>query len=183
MASKPRVSIYHEQAGIDGVSSLARSLRTCARRSASLSTRAFASVPTPDAQPKFSVVDHPVTADAIKPEDYFAVVKLAGTQYKVTQGDVVITEKIKEAKVGEIMDIDEVRHCSQRVLLLGNVNQTIVGLPLVEGAKVRARVEEQTLDAKIDIFKKKRRKNYRRWNGFRRQVTVLRVMDIVPIDA
>ncbi|KAI9980067.1 hypothetical protein PInf_026836 [Phytophthora infestans] len=142
---------------------LARSLRTCARRSASLSTRTFASAPAPDDQAKFSVVDHPVTADAIKPEDYFAVVKLAGTQYKVTQGDVVITEKIKEAKVGEIMDIDE-------VLLLGNVNQTIVGLPLVEGAK-------------IDIFKKKRRKNYRRWNGFRRQVTVLRVTDIVPVDA
>ncbi|EGZ23342.1 hypothetical protein PHYSODRAFT_344419 [Phytophthora sojae] len=155
---------------------LARSLRTCARRSAPLmSARAFASVPTPEA-PKFSVVDHPVTADAIKPEDYFAVVKLAGTQYKVTQGDVVIAEKIKDAKVGEIMDIDE-------VLLLGNVNQTIVGRPLVEGAKVRARVEEQTLDAKIDVFKKKRRKNYRRWNGFRRQVTVLRVTDIVPIDA
>ncbi|KAL3673045.1 hypothetical protein V7S43_002340 [Phytophthora oleae] len=154
---------------------LARSLRVCARRSASLQTRAFASVPAPKA-PKFSVVDHPVTADAIKPEDYFAVVKLAGTQYKVTQGDVVITEKIKEAKVGEIMDIDE-------VLLLGNVNQTIVGRPLVEGAKVRARVEEQTLDAKIDVFKKKRRKNYRRWNGFRRQVTVLRVTDILPIDA
>lgn len=70
-----------------------------------------------------------------------------------------------------------------QVLLLGNVNQTIVGRPLVEGAKVRARVEEQTLDAKIDVFKKKRRKNYRRWNGFRRQVTVLRVTDIVPIDA
>ncbi|ETL85858.1 ribosomal protein L21 [Phytophthora nicotianae] len=155
---------------------LARSLRTCARRSAALSTRTFASVPASDDLPKFSVVDHPVTADAIKPEDYFAVVKLAGTQYKVTQGDVVITEKIKEAKVGEIMDIDE-------VLLLGNVNQTIVGRPIVEGAKVRARVEEQTLDAKIDIFKKKRRKNYRRWNGFRRQVTVLRVTDIVPIDA
>ncbi|KAE8889146.1 hypothetical protein PF005_g17599 [Phytophthora fragariae] len=155
---------------------LARSLRACARRSSPLmSARAFASVPTPEA-PKFSVVDHPVTADAIKPEDYFAVVKLAGTQYKVTQGDVVIAEKIKNAKVGEIMDIDE-------VLLLGNVNQTIVGRPLVEGAKVRARVEEQTLDAKIDIFKKKRRKNYRRWNGFRRQVTVLRVTDIVPIDA
>jgi large subunit ribosomal protein L21 len=161
---------------------LTRGLRACARRSAPLCSRAFASAATPEvpavaaAQPKFSVVDHPVTADAIKPEDYFAVVKLAGTQYKVTQGDVVIAEKIKDAKVGEIYDIDE-------VLLLGNVNQTIVGRPLVEGAKVRARVEEQTLDAKIDVFKKKRRKNYRRWNGFRRQVTVLRVTDIVPIDA
>ncbi|GLE07077.1 hypothetical protein PINS_up021347 [Pythium insidiosum] len=126
--------------------------------------------------PKFSVVNHKVTDDEIKPEDFFAVIKLGGTQYKVTQGDVVVSEKIKHAKVGEIMDIDD-------VLLLGNVNQTIVGRPLVDGAKVRARVEEQTLDAKIDIFKKKRRKNYRRWNGFRREVTVLRVTDIVPIDA
>ena len=70
-----------------------------------------------------------------------------------------------------------------QVLLLGNVNQTIVGRPLISGAKVRARVEEQTLDAKIDVFKKKRRKNYRRWNGFRRQVTVLRVTEIVPVSA
>lgn len=70
-----------------------------------------------------------------------------------------------------------------QVLLLGNVNQTIVGRPFVEGAMVRARVEEQTLDEKIDIFKKKRRKNYRRWNGFRRQVTVLRVTDVVPVEA
>ncbi|KAG7394986.1 39S ribosomal protein L21, mitochondrial [Phytophthora boehmeriae] len=157
-------------------SALVRSLRAaaCVRRSAP--TSALRSFSAASDAPKFSVVDHPVTADAIKPEDYFAVVKLGGTQYKVTQGDVVIAEKIKSAKVGEIMDIDE-------VLLLGNVNQTIVGRPLVDGAKVRARVEEQTLDAKIDIFKKKRRKNYRRWNGFRREVTVLRVTDIVPIDA
>lgn len=68
------------------------------------------------------------------------------------------------------------------MLLLGNVNETIVGRPLVEGARVRARVEEQTLDAKIDIFKKKRRKNYRRWNGFRREVTILRVTDVLPAD-
>lgn len=124
------------------------------------------------------------------------------------QGDVVVAEKIKHAKVGEIMDLDEVRAaCSvqrtpyrllfalreagacltthlmrTQVLLLGNVNQTIIGRPFVEGAVVRARVEEQTLDEKIDIFKKKRRKNYRRWNGFRRQVTVLRVTDVVPVE-
>lgn len=91
------------------------------------------------------------------------------------QGDVVVAEKLKGAKVGEVLDLDE-------VLLLGNANETLVGRPLVAGAKVRARVEEQTVDAKIDIFKKKRRKNYRRWNGFRREVTILRVTDIVPVD-
>ncbi|TDH69473.1 hypothetical protein CCR75_007707 [Bremia lactucae] len=155
---------------------LARSLRVCTGQPAPLLMRTFASATEPNIHPRFSVVDHPVTADSIKPEDYFAIIKLAGTQYKVVQGDIVIAEKIKNAKVGEIMDINE-------VLLLGNVNQTIVGRPLVEGAKVRARVEEQTVDAKIDIFKKKRRKNYRRWNGFRRQITVLRVTDIVPINA
>ncbi|DAZ92839.1 TPA: hypothetical protein N0F65_000519 [Lagenidium giganteum] len=137
-----------------------------------LSTESAAALPSF----KASVVQHKVTEDPIQPEDYFAVVKLGGTQYKVTQGDVVVAEKIKDAKVGEIMDIDE-------VLLLGNVNETVVGRPLVEGAKVRARVEEQTLDEKIDIFKKKRRKNYRRWNGFRRQVTVLRVTEVVPAEA
>lgn len=50
----------------------------------------------------------------------------------------------------------------------------------MHGALERARVEEQTLDEKIDIFIKKRRKNYRRWNGFCRRVTVLRVTDIIP---
>ncbi|CAI5722425.1 unnamed protein product [Peronospora destructor] len=141
---------------------LTRRLYASVRQSTPLLTRALAS--DVSTMPTYSIVDHPVTADVIKPEDYFAVVKLAGTQYKVTQGDVVIAEKMKDAKV----------------LLLGNVNQTIVGRPLVDGAKVRARVEEQTLDAKIDVFKKKRRKNYRRWNGFRREVTVLRVTAIVP---
>uniref|UniRef100_A0AAV1T8G5 Large ribosomal subunit protein bL21m n=1 Tax=Peronospora matthiolae TaxID=2874970 RepID=A0AAV1T8G5_9STRA len=155
---------------------LTRVLRTCctARQPLGLA-RAFASVPSAPL-PTHSVVDHHVTGDAMTPSDYFAVVKLGGTQYKVTEGDVVIAEKIKDAKVGEIMDMNE-------VLLLGNVNQTIVGRPLISGAKVRARVEEQTLDAKIDVFKKKRRKNYRRWNGFRRQVTVLRVTEIVPVSA
>lgn len=86
----------------------------------------------------------------------------------------VIAEKIVDAPVGEILDLKD-------VLLLGTANHTIVGRPLVEGAVVRARVEEQTLDEKIDVFKKKRRKNYRRWNGFRRQVTVLRITEVVPV--
>ncbi len=85
----------------------------------------------------------------------------------------VIAEKITDAKVGTILDLDQ-------VLLLGSPNETVVGRPHVTGAKVQARVEEQTLDAKIDIFKKKRRKNYRRWNGYRRQVTVLRITDVIP---
>jgi ribosomal protein L21 len=74
---------------------------------------------------------------------------------------------------------------------------TILGRPYVEGAKVQARnkfadctlsiyctqvialVEEQAKDAKVIVFKKKRRKNYRRTKGFRREVTLLRVLDIM----
>ena len=91
---------------------LTRVLRTCctARQPAGLAfARAFASVPSAPL-PTHSVVDHHVTGDAMTPSDYFAVVKLGGTQYKVTEGDVVIAEKIKDAKVGEIMDMNEVRH-------------------------------------------------------------------------
>ena len=82
---------------------------TAARQPTALVARSFASVPSAAPLPAFSVVDHHVTSDAMTPSDYFAVVKLGGTQYKVTEGDVVIAEKIKDAKVGEIMDMDEVR--------------------------------------------------------------------------
>ncbi|KAG9411773.1 39S ribosomal protein L21, mitochondrial [Aphanomyces cochlioides] len=127
----------------------------------------------------FSIVRHPVNdatlSASVEAGDVFAVIKLGATQFKVTQGDVVIAEKIIDAKVGTIMDIDE-------VLLIGSPNQTIVGRPFINGAIVQARVEEQTLDKKIDIFKKKRRKNYRRWNGYRREVTVLRVTNVIPGD-
>ncbi|RHY25514.1 hypothetical protein DYB32_008270 [Aphanomyces invadans] len=127
----------------------------------------------------FSVVRHPVNdsplSASLEAGDVFAVVKLGATQFKVTQGDVVIAEKIIDAKVGSILDLNE-------VLLIGSPNQTIIGRPFIDGAVVQARVEEQTLDKKIDIFKKKRRKNYRRWNGFRRQVTVLRVTNVLPGD-
>ncbi|ETV76668.1 ribosomal protein L21 [Aphanomyces astaci] len=127
----------------------------------------------------FSVVRHPVNDAALSVSleagDVFAVVKLGGTQFKVTQGDIVIAEKIIDAKVGSILDLNE-------VLLIGSPNETIIGRPFITGAVVQARVEEQTLDKKIDIFKKKRRKNYRRWNGFRREVTVLRVTNVLPGD-
>ncbi|KDO24791.1 hypothetical protein SPRG_20824 [Saprolegnia parasitica CBS 223.65] len=151
-----------------------------ARASRPLMPAAFRAFSSDAATPaSFSIVRHPQTDATLSASaaagDIFAVVKLGCTQYKVTQGDVVIAEKIIDAKVGTIMDLNE-------VLLIGSPNQTIIGRPFITGAKVQARVEEQTLDEKIDIFKKKRRKNYRRWNGYRRQVTVLRVTEVLPGD-
>jgi large subunit ribosomal protein L21 len=65
------------------------------------------------------------------------------------------------------------------VLLLGSQEKTSVGLPYVNGGEVDVMVEENTRDKKAIIFnKKKRRKNYRRKNGFKREVTFLRILDI-----
>ena len=60
----------------------------------------------------------------------------------------------------------------------GTPAHSIVGRPHVPGAVVRARVAEQTRDAKVVIFKKRRRKGYQRKKGFRRYVTVLEILGI-----
>ena len=61
---------------------------------------------------------------------------------------------------------------------MGTPAHSIVGRPHVPGAVVRARVAEQTRDAKVIIFKKRRRKGYQRKKGFRRYVTVLEILGI-----
>ena len=61
------------------------------------------------------------------------------------------------------------------VLMLGEGGDTTIGTPLVEGASVSATVLEQTRGDKIIVFKKKRRKNYRRRKGHRQDLTVLRI--------
>eukprot|EP00614_Pseudopedinella_elastica_P010538 CAMPEP_0172609676 /NCGR_PEP_ID=MMETSP1068-20121228/29617_1 /TAXON_ID=35684 /ORGANISM="Pseudopedinella elastica, Strain CCMP716" /LENGTH=170 /DNA_ID=CAMNT_0013413239 /DNA_START=32 /DNA_END=544 /DNA_ORIENTATION=- len=102
----------------------------------------------------------------------FAVIGLSGTQYKVTVDDVVVSNLIHGVDIGESLEISE-------VLLLGSQNETVVGRPYVSGVKVVLEVEEHTKDKKVIIFKKKRRKGYKRTKGFRRDVTLLRVKDIL----
>ena len=102
--------------------------------------------------------------------DRFAVVRLGGTQYKITKDDVIVAEKL-DVQVGSDLIIDE-------VLLVGSEAATVVGRPTVQNATVTCAVEEQTRDAKVVVFKKRRRQNSRRRNGHRRHVTLLRVTDI-----
>ena len=99
----------------------------------------------------------------------YAVIRTGGKQYRVAPNEVVRVEKI-EAEPGSTVEFDE-------VLLVGG-EETRVGRPLVEGAKVTATVLDQIKGPKIMVFKKKRRKNYRRKRGHRQQLTVLRVQDI-----
>jgi large subunit ribosomal protein L21 len=109
----------------------------------------------------------------------FAIIQLAGaSQHKVTVDDVVIVNKLlplSKWKVGETITLQ----AENEVLLIGSQERTIVGLsPGIPNAIVEVMVEEITHDATVIIFKKKRRKNYRRKKGFRREVTMLRVLNI-----
>lgn len=106
----------------------------------------------------------------------FAIIEMPGTQHKVTVDDVIVSNILKPLSDYPIGSIIE---CSDNILLMGSSHQTIVGLPKVTGgALVKLMVEEITLDKKVVIFKKRRRKNSQRKNGFRRQVMMLRVLDI-----
>jgi len=96
----------------------------------------------------------------------FAVIKTGGKQYRVASGDVIKVEKL-EAEAGSTVTLDQ-------VLMAGDK----IGTPLVAGVTVSAEVVAQDRGPKIIIFKKKRRQNYRRKNGHRQDITVLRITDI-----
>ena len=105
----------------------------------------------------------------------FAVIRTGGKQYKVAKNDVISVEKLP-GEAGETIALDQ-------VLMLVDGEAMKVGAPLVEGARVEATIVEQTRGPKIIVFKKKRRKNYRRKQGHRQDLTVLRVTDVVGADA
>lgn len=96
----------------------------------------------------------------------YAVIKTGGKQYKVASGDVVKIEKIAGNEGSEVV--------FNEVLAM---NET-VGTPLVSGASVKATILKQARDAKIIVFKKKRRQNYRRKNGHRQDITLVKITDI-----
>ncbi len=101
----------------------------------------------------------------------FAVIKTGGKQYKVAKDDVIAVEKL-EGDLGATVELTD-------VLMVGDDKAQTAGTPLVEGATVAAEVVKQDRSAKIIVFKKKRRKDYRRTKGHRQQVTVLRITDIL----
>lgn len=108
----------------------------------------------------------------------FAIVNLNGSQQKVTIDDVVILNKLRPVTKWAVGTTHTLTAEEGQLLLMGNQEQTLVGLPYVNGGEVDVLVEEITRDKKVIVFKKKRRKNYRRKNGHKREVTFLRVLDI-----
>jgi large subunit ribosomal protein L21 len=102
----------------------------------------------------------------------FAIIKTGGKQYKIQAGDVLSVEKIP-AQPGQ-------RVLFNQVLLIADDNETLIGAPYLEKAAVRAEVLEKFKDEKVIVFKKKRRKQFRRTRGHRQELTRLRVDLIVP---
>jgi large subunit ribosomal protein L21 len=100
----------------------------------------------------------------------YAVIRTGGKQYKVAPNDVIVVEKLMADK-GAIVQFDE-------VLMVGGEGKSSIGAPLVAGAVVTARVLDQGKGDKVIVFKKRRRKNYRRKKGHRQHETTLRIAGI-----
>ena len=100
----------------------------------------------------------------------YAVIKTGGKQYRVAKDDIIEVEMLDTPKGGSVT--------LDHVLLVGSAGGAKIGTPTVAGALVKATVLDQKKDDKIIVFKKKRRQNYRRKNGHRQNLTVLKITDI-----
>ena len=101
----------------------------------------------------------------------FAVIKTGGKQYRVSPRDVIKVERLS-SPAGEVIELTD-------VLAMGRDDGLQLGQPLVEGARVAATVLEHNRADKILVFRKQRRKNFRRTQGHRQNQTVLRIEEIL----
>jgi len=100
----------------------------------------------------------------------FAVIQTGGKQYVVKEGDQLNVERL-DAEAGQTVLFD-------RVLLIEEGERTLIGTPALEAAVVKAQVVENFKDDKILVFKKKRRKQYRRTRGHRQSLTKIAIIKI-----
>ncbi|MFW6113203.1 MAG: 50S ribosomal protein L21 [Thermodesulfobacteriota bacterium] len=101
----------------------------------------------------------------------FAIVQTGGKQYRVAPGDILRVERLPGDR-GDEVQLDQ-------VLLVADGDSIQVGQPLVEGARVVGEILRQGQGKKIIVFKKKRRKKYRRKQGHRQLYTALQVREII----
>jgi large subunit ribosomal protein L21 len=100
----------------------------------------------------------------------YAIIRTGGKQYRVEPGDVIWVESLA-GDVGSDVTFAE-------VLLHGEGDQVTIGAPLVDGAAVSGRIIGQEKTRKILVYKKKRRKNYRRRHGHRQLTTGVQVVSV-----
>ena len=100
----------------------------------------------------------------------YAVIKTGGKQYKVSKDDIISVEKLSE-EAGKKIKLNE-------VLIISDKGKPVVGDPIIKGASVEAEIVDHTRSAKITVFKKKRRHNYRRKQGHKQNITNLKILSI-----
>lgn len=100
----------------------------------------------------------------------YAIIRTGGKQYQVAAGDTLRVEKLK-GEVGDTVELSD-------VLLVADGDDVQVGKPVVDGAKVVARIAEQGKAKKVLVFKKRKRKGYRVLRGHRQLFTALSIEEI-----
>jgi large subunit ribosomal protein L21 len=102
--------------------------------------------------------------------EVYAIVDVGGHQFKVFPNEVLRIPRIS-SEVGEAVDLE-------RIMLLSDGKKVEIGKPFIDGKKLQAEVVRHGKEKKIVVFKKKRRKNYRRKRGHRQPFTEVRIKDI-----
>ena len=97
----------------------------------------------------------------------FAVVDIAGQQFKVSSGEKIYVNRLDE-KEGSSIKID-------KVLLINDTKKTTLGKPHINNASVTAKVINHLKGEKVTVFKKKRRKGYKVKNGHRQMITKIKI--------
>ena len=103
--------------------------------------------------------------------DMYAIVEIAGQQFKVTNGQEIFVNRL-QGEEGSKVSFD-------KVLLIDNDGAMKVGTPTVAGANVEATIKEHCKGNKIIVFKKKRRKGYQTSNGHRQYLSKVVIDNIV----
>lgn len=101
----------------------------------------------------------------------YAIVEIAGQQFKVVKGDKLFVHRLNEEEGSEIK--------LDKVLLIDNEGKVKVGQPTVKDASVSAMVLSHVKDDKVLVFKKKRRKGYKKLQGHRQQLSEIEIKEIV----
>lgn len=116
-------------------------------------------------------VDHSPPEQTVKLLLMYAIVDIAGQQFKVEKDRKVYVHRL-DAEVDSTLSFD-------KVLLVDNAGAVKVGAPLVSGAKVTAKVLAHVKGETLIVFKKKRRKGYKKKNGHRQSFTQIQIESIV----
>lgn len=101
----------------------------------------------------------------------YAIFRNGSHQYRAEVGTILDVERLPQ-EVDESVEMSE-------VLLIGDGDNTVIGQPTVDGAKIKATVLEQGRGEKIIVFKYRQRTNYRRKRGHRQYYTRLRIDEII----